>query len=325
LHTALQQNLILNSNFNDKNALNLYQMQQQMVPIYAQFISHLPHAKAMITDLCSIPYLPIEVFKAHKVINLNKLAQVTFKSSGTTLALRSQHLVADANAYLQNTQDIFEQAYGPIKDFHILALLPNYVQQGDSSLVYMVDHFCKLGAKHSGFYLENTDALYHKILQLIGQKEKVMLFGVTYALLNFAEKFTLPKNNFITVMETGGMKGRGKELTRTELHLILNKSFGTASIHSEYGMTELLSQAYSKGNGIFEMNSQLKVLVRDVNDPFNISLTGKGALNVIDLANVDSCAFIATADQGEVFEDGTFTVLGRLDYSDVRGCSQLTL
>jgi hypothetical protein len=300
-------------------------MQQQQVEIYKEYIGFLPPKSVAISNICDIPYLPIEVFKHHKVINLNKLAQITFKSSGTTLSSRSQHFVADAEMYLQNATDIFESTYGPIKDFNILALLPNYVQQGDSSLVYMVDYFCKLGAKDSGFYLSNVQALYEKLMQLIAQKEKVVLFGVTYALLNFAEEFILPKNDVLIVMETGGMKGRGKELTRIELHNTLNKSFGTTSIHSEYGMTELLSQAYSKGNGIFEMNSQLKVLVRDVNDPFNISLTGKGALNVIDLANADSCAFIATADQGEVFENGTFTVLGRLDYSDVRGCSQLTL
>jgi hypothetical protein len=315
----------LNSHFNDQTALNLYQMQQQAVEIYRDYIGYLPPKSEAISNICDIPYLPIEVFKHHKVIALNKLAEITFKSSGTTLASRSQHFVTDSQAYLHNAQSIFENSYGPIKDFHILALLPNYVQQGDSSLVFMVDYFCKLGAKESGFYLDNLQALYEKILSLIAQKEKVMLFGVTYALLNFAEEFILPKNNLLTIMETGGMKGRGKELTRTELHNTLIKSFGTTSIHSEYGMTELLSQAYSKGSGIFEMNSQLKVLVRDVNDPFNISETGKGALNVIDLANVDSCAFIATADQGEVFADGTFTVLGRLDYSDVRGCSQLTL
>jgi hypothetical protein len=311
--------------FKDTDALNLFEIQKNEVDVYAKYLAYLGYNGRQISSICEIPFLPIDIFKSHKVVSNNKLAEIIFRSSGTTLMQRSQHLIASAQDYVHNAQHIFENTYGLLSDYNFLALLPNYVQQGDSSLVYMVDYFCKKGKSKSGFYLNNVAELHAELLNLIEANEKVVLFGVTYALLDFVETYSLPANENLIVMETGGMKGRGKELTRAELHLKLKNGFGVNAIHSEYGMTELLSQAYSKGNGIFAMNDKLKVLVRDVNDPFDISTTGKGALNVIDLANKDSCAFIATADQGEVFADGTFTVLGRLDYSDIRGCSMLSL
>jgi hypothetical protein len=261
--------------------------------------------------------MPIQFFKNHKVSCNNKHSHV-FKSSGTK-GTRSKHYIFDIKLYVECFEKIFKSNYGNIKGKIILGLLPSYIEQGYSSLVFMVDHLIKLSEQtKSGFYLNN----YRKLYDLINNvnEKKIILFGVSYALLDFIEKYNLSSKN-LTVIETGGMKGRRKEITRDELHERLKIGFGTESIHSEYGMTELLSQAYSKKDGIFKTPNWLKVYCRDINNPLNIKSSGKGVLNFIDLANINSCSFIATEDIGQVYTNNSFEVLGRLDESDIRGCN----
>ncbi|MGV3538340.1 MAG: acyl transferase [Rufibacter sp.] len=238
---------------------------------------------------------------------------------------RSQHLVQDAQFYRQHAQQLFEEEYGPLEGCVVLALLPSYLEQGNSSLVMMIDHFIQAtGQQEEGFYLRNHQQLREAVQNAKNNGKKVYLFGVTYALLDLADEIQPQEFAGLTIFETGGMKGRRREMVREELHSHLTQAFGVPTIHSEYGMTELLSQAYSKGEGIFQPSSTLKVLVRDVNDPFHISSgPASGGVNVIDLANVDSCAFIETKDLGKLYADGSFEILGRFDNSDVRGCNLL--
>jgi hypothetical protein len=273
----------------------------------------------------AIPFLPISFFKTRTVISGDDNYQLFFQSSGTTQSNKSRHYIKDLNVYIQSFTKGFHIFYGDVKDWCIIGLLPSYLQQQHSSLVKMVDALIKQ-TKHaqSGFYLDGYEKLFTVLQQLEQAHQKTLLIGVTYALLDFAEQYPLQLSS-TTIMETGGMKGRRKELTRNEVHDILKKQFHVQHIHSEYGMSELLSQAYSKQNGRFYCPPWMKVFIRDEDDPLLVKTNGKGALNIIDLANANSCAFIATEDVGEVFSDGSFTVAGRLDSSDIRGCSLMVV
>ena len=297
-----------------------------------------------IDTIKKIPFLPIEFFKSQNVISGEDKTRITFESSGTTGQNTSQHHVQDPEFYLQIAEQIFEKFYGKLSDFQIFALLPSYLERTNSSLIYMVDHFIKKsGNPNSGFYLDDYKAL-AKALGGDGTNKKgngrnrtsnILLIGVTFGLLDFAESdidlsFLQNTDNLI-VMETGGMKGRRKELLREEVHEILTKAFHVKTIHSEYGMTELLSQGYSKGEGIFELPVSMKIMLRDINDPFHyITNSRSGGINIIDLANMDSCCFVETKDLGSWITENReqsldnyqrFSILGRFDNSDIRGCN----
>ncbi len=277
-----------------------------------------------IASVDKIPFLPISFFKSHAVKSFSEDAQLVFQSSGTTGTLPSKHFLHSANAYEQSFTKAFQLFYGAPKNFAILALLPSYLDRGDSSLVYMVNHLIKKSTHaKSGFYLHDFKSLKQTIDELEKAKQPTLLLGVSFALLDFIEQFDF-NLHYTTVMETGGMKGKRKELIREDLHQQLSKGFGVKHIHSEYGMTELLSQAYSKGHGVFSCPPWMKVYTRDTSDPFTNTKVGSiGSINVIDLANQESCAFIATQDLGRIISDNQFEVLGRVDYSDVRGCNLL--
>ena len=272
-----------------------------------------------------IPFLPIGLFKSHEIVSTTFTPEAIFESSGTTKTINSKHLVKDISIYRESFTKAFSMFYGNIEEWCIIGLLPSYLERNNSSLVMMVNELIK-ACKHpnSGFYLHNFEALHKTLTTLEQQKQKTLLIGVTFALLDFAEQFPISLQH-TTIMETGGMKGRKQEMTREEVHAALSKGLGVDAIHSEYGMTELMSQAYSIGNGLFVCPPWMKVLVRDEDDPLTIKEHGKGILNVIDLANKYSCSFIATDDVGIVYEDGSFEVKGRLDNSDIRGCSLLVV
>jgi hypothetical protein len=276
--------------------------------------------------LKEIPFLPIQFFKSHRVLSSSEPIEKSFSSSGTTGNITGKHHITDISFYEKSFQKGFEQFYGNIEDYVILALLPSYLEREGSSLIYMVDALIKQSNhKESGFYLNNLSELNETLLKLESQGKQTLLIGVSFALLDFIETYSF-KLNHTLVMETGGMKGRRKELVRSELHSILKQGFGVENIHSEYGMTELLSQAYSKGDGIFECPNWMKVFVRDPEDALTILDPEKtGGINVIDLANVNSCSFIATQDLGKINQDGTFEIVGRFDHSDIRGCNLMVL
>jgi len=267
-------------------------------------------------------FLPIEFFKTEQIICQGQAIEEIFLSSGTT-GEQSKHLVSNIELYKSSFQKAFQLFYGDITDYCILALLPSYKEREGSSLIYMVDDLIKK-SKHpqSNYYLNNYEELATTLKGLENKKQKTILFGVTYALLDLAEVFPQKLEHAI-IMETGGMKGQRKELLKEEIHSILKHSFATENIHSEYGMTELLSQGYSKGNNIFKTPPWMKILTRDVNDPLSIINNKTGGINVIDLANIYSCPFIATQDLGRTFDDGSFSVLGRFNNADVRGCNLL--
>lgn len=267
------------------------------------------------------PFLPISFFKTHSVTTTAFTPQQIFESSGTTQTINSKHLIKDISIYKRSFAKAFEASYGSIKDWCIIGLLPSYLERNNSSLVYMVNDLIEQSQHpQSGFYLYNFNQLYPTLLQLELAQQKTLVVGVTFALLDFTDAYTMNLQHTI-IMETGGMKGRKKEMTRNEIHSILQKKLGITTVHSEYGMTELLSQAYATNNGKHICPPWMKVLVRGEDDPLQISEKGKGVLNIIDLANIYSCSFIATDDVGEVFDDGSFSVYGRLDNSDLRGCS----
>ena len=286
-----------------------------------------------VKSLQQIPFLPIQFFKSHIVISNENPIQETFTSSGTTGIINSKHCVTDISLYEESYQKGFTQFYGNIEDYVILALLPSYLEREGSSLIYMVkDLIEKTNNPESGFYLHNHEALIEKLIELDASGQNVILIGVTYALLDLIEKHQFQlKNTFI--METGGMKGKRKEMIREELHEKLCGGFGVSAIHSEYGMTELLSQAYSLGDGVFECPSWMQILIRDTEDALTYSENGKtGGINVIDLANINSCSFIATQDLGKknpnqpaCRQAGSFEVLGRFDNSDIRGCNLMVI
>ncbi|MEX2336899.1 MAG: acyl transferase [Fulvivirga sp.] len=312
------------SNF-DQLALRLFQYQAAHNAIYKSYITNLGIKVDTITKVEQIPFLPIAFFKNQEVKTGVWNHEVLFRSSGTTGQLTSSHYLRDKEFYLMNTENIFNYFYGDLQSYHFLALLPSYLDRDNSSLVMMADSFIKKSqSQYSDFYLDDYDRLLHTI-RSIDDGRKILLLGVSFALLDIAEKYH-PDLRGVIVMETGGMKGRRREMIKAELHEVLKGSYNVETIYSEYGMTELLSQAYSKGNGIFQSPPWMKIMLRDINDPFDVSGTrSSGGINVIDLANIDSCAFIETQDLGKMHENNQFEVMGRFDNSDVRGCNLLVL
>ncbi|MVT11706.1 acyl transferase [Chitinophaga tropicalis] len=306
----------------ERTALELFRFQYRENTLYRAYVDALRIDPASIRSLLKIPFLPIQFFKTHTVTCGSFTPELVFESSGTTQTINSRHLVKEAGIYEQSFLTAFEQFYGPVEDYVVVGLLPSYLERQHSSLVYMVQDMVKRsGHADSGFYLYEHDKLYSRLQELEARKQKTLLIGVTFGLLDFAERYSLQLEHTI-VMETGGMKGRREEWTRQEVHAYLQERLGAGNIHAEYGMTELLSQAYSAGQGIFSCPPWMKVLVRDESDPFQLSAgNAAGVINVIDLANIYSCAFIATEDIGKLHADGKFEVLGRLDNSALRGCS----
>lgn len=304
-------------------ALLVFQHQAKENEVYRNFIEYLSIDPLQIDSLFDIPFLPIEFFKSHKIVSSYDPVAEVFSSSGTTGMLQSKHYVTDLSWYEESFLHAFELFYGNPSQYIILALLPSYLERDGSSLIYMCEHLIrKTEDEQSGFYLNEFEKIKNIIEENAGEK-KVLLIGVTYALLDFAEQFPFAMKNCI-VMETGGMKGKRKEMLREEVHQLLTKAFQIKEIHSEYGMTELLSQAYSNGNGIFRSPPWMKVMIRETNDPFSYTkLNRTGGINIIDLANVNSCSFIATQDLGKLLPDGRFEVLGRFENADVRGCNLL--
>lgn len=313
----------------EQTALRLFQHQAENCPPYRDYLAALGRKPRAVQTLAAIPFLPIEFFKTHEVRTApaDWTPQETFLSSGTTQQQRSRHLLRDPALYRQNAARIFEQTYGPLTGWIFLALLPSYLEQDQSSLVAMVEYFAQeSGQSQPAFFLHNHAALLEALATAKrNSSRRVMLLGVSYALLDLVAAYAgAPELLGLTVLETGGMKGRRREMIREELHAELQTAFGPQGIHSEYGMTELLSQAYSTGNGRFFCPPGLRILLREPSDPFSAdSVRPAGAINVIDLANIDSCAFIETKDLARQYSDGSFEVLGRLDNSDVRGCNQM--
>lgn len=306
-------------------ALSVFRYQARECAVYAKYLSGLAVFPESISKVEEIPFLPIEFFKSQEIKSSESdKKSILFTSSGTTGMVPSMHFVSDVSVYEKSYLEGFELAYGNIQDYCVLALLPSYLERDGSSLIYMVEDLIKKSNhSDSGFYLHNYEDLILKLNKLEESGQKTILIGVTYALLDLIEKQQLNLKNTI-IMETGGMKGKRKEMVREELHSTLCKRFGVDEIHSEYGMTELLSQAYSKGDGIFNCPPWMKILIRDTNDPFAIFPANKtGGINVIDLANIHSCSFIATQDLGKLHSDNSFEVLGRFDNSDIRGCNLL--
>ena len=306
-----------------KLALEIFHFQAANNPVYKNYIHHLGINPSEINNTQQIPYLPIELFKTHEVITVPNSKVATYTSSGTG-GVQSKHFVHDLSVYEDSFTKGFEHFYGDIKDYTILALLPSYMERTGSSLIYMCEKLIQLSEKkESGFYLNEHQELFDTLQKLESQKRKTLMIGVSFGLLDFVEKHSLNLNHTI-VMETGGMKGKRKEMIREELHEILCKGFALQKIHSEYGMTELLSQAYSKGNSLFECPPWMKVSCRDTNDPLSNNKKS-GGVNIIDLANVYSCSFIATQDLGKIYPNNTFEILGRFDTSDIRGCNLMVL
>lgn len=302
-------------------ALEIFRFQSAYNPVYKAFVQALQVNPAAIDKIEEIPFLPIRFFKSHKVICGEFEPQAVFESSGTTGSVNSKHFVKDLSIYEESFTRGFENRYGPVNEYCILGLLPSYLERKGSSLVYMTDHLIRLsGHRSSGFYLYDHVELSNVLKKLEKQKQKTLLLGVTYALLDFAERFPQSLSS-TTIIETGGMKGRREEMIRPEVHQFLKNAFQQKAIHSEYGMTELLSQAWSSGDGIFSTPPWMRVLIRDEEDPFQVKQEGAGIINIIDLANIYSCSFIATDDVGKLFSEHRFEVLGRMDGSDLRGCS----
>ena len=307
-------------------ALAVFKHQFQTNRVYRSFCDLINVHPSDVQKVSDIPFLPIQFFKSRKVLASREEVQEIFTSSGTTGSRTSKHFVTDIKLYKESYRKGFHHFYGNIEAYTVLALLPNYLERKGSSLVYMVEDFIAR-SKHveSGFYLDNVEELTKMLIKLDKSGQKTLLIGVSFALLDLIEKQQFNLKN-TTVMETGGMKGRRKELVREELHTILREGFGVAEIHSEYGMTELLSQGYSQGKGIFKTPPWMRVLTRDTEDALSIQSPGKnGGMNVIDLANYNSCSFIATQDLGKVHKDGTFEIIGRFDSSDIRGCNLMVL
>ncbi|EJL59538.1 LuxE/PaaK family acyltransferase [Flavobacterium sp. CF136] len=338
----------------EKTALKVFRFQHENNKVYRDFCDFLKVNPQQVKSLQQIPFLPIQFFKSHNVVSNTSPAEVTFTSSGTTGMVTSKHLVTDVSLYEESYRKGFSEFYGNIEDYVILALLPSYLEREGSSLIYMVEDLIKLSNQpDSGFYLHNHDDLIKKLTDLDESGQNVILIGVTYALLDLIETFNNKQSsvenekkvldNFgqktenlskkhqfqlknTIIMETGGMKGKRKEMIREELHEQLCKGFGVNAIHSEYGMTELLGQAYSLGEGVFECPSWMHILVRDPEDALTYVKDGKtGGINVIDLANINSCSFIATQDLGKKNPNNSFEVLGRFDNSDIRGCNLMVL
>ena len=313
---------INNNNFEEK-ALALFRHQYNNVTIYKEYCDCLKVKVNSIDQLTDIPFLPISFFRSHRVLDTNKSEALLFESSGTTGMIPSRHFIARPELYKEAFRRGFRQFYGKPEDYIILGLLPSYLERQHSSLVYMVQDLIDSSAHPaSGFYLNEWDRL-SKILTS-HQDRKIFLIGVTFGLLDLAEAVPMDLSRHI-VMETGGMKGRRTEWTRMEVHDLLRQQWRSENIHSEYGMSEMLSQAYSKGNGVFESSDTMRVFLRDENDPLETFIAGTGCVNIVDLANIDSCAFIATEDIGKVHSNGTFEILGRRDAAALRGCSLMVV
>ncbi|MES2560044.1 MAG: acyl transferase [Bacteroidota bacterium] len=310
----------------DELAVRLFQHQYEHNPVYRSYCNHLNTDTSAINSVAQIPFLPVSFFKTHNVQTGIFTPEAIYTSSATTGMTISQHPVKNNAIYIQSFTKAFELFYGDPSQYAILALLPNYIEREGSSLIVMADHLIGLSKQEeSGFYLYNFEELHQTLVRLKAKKTKVLLLGVTFALLDFAEQFPIDLSNDI-IMETGGMKGRRKEMIRAEVHAQLQAALNVKHVHSEYGMTELLSQGYSSGEGIFYTPPWMKVTVSDATDALQLLPgTQTGLINVIDLANIHSCAFIQTADIGKIHIDGGFEVLGRLDQSDMRGCSLMYL
>ncbi|OEY73337.1 LuxE/PaaK family acyltransferase [Salegentibacter salarius] len=318
-------NISTQKDFNEIT-LEVFSYQFQHNPVYREFCQLLDRNPRNVSRVEEIPFLPIEFFKKKKVISSENTPEIIFTSSGTTGSATSKHYVTDLNVYEESFLKAFEIFYGNPEEIVILALLPSYLERQGSSLIYMADSLIKR-SKHpeSGFYLNDLEALQHQLKELDKSGKKILLLGVSFALLDLVETYNFDLKN-TTIMETGGMKGRRKEMIREELHQILTKGFGVDKIHSEYGMTELLSQSYSKGNGVFETPPWMKILIRDPEEALNYLPKRKtGGINVIDLANFNSCSFIATQDLARKINDDFTEILGRFDNSDIRGCNLLIL
>ena len=304
----------------------MFRYQHENNKVYRDFCDFLKVNSQEVKSLQQIPFLPIQFFKSHEVVSNTNWPEQIFTSSGTTGMVNSRHLVTDVSLYEESYRKGFSEFYGDIENYVVLALLPSYLERTGSSLIYMVEDLInRSNNTDSGFYLDNHDELIQKLITLDESGQNVILIGVTYALLDLLEQQKFRLNNTI-IMETGGMKGRRKEMIREELHNILCNGFGVSAIHSEYGMTELLSQAYSLGNGVFECPNWMHILIRDTEDALTYVNEGKtGGINVIDLANINSCSFIATQDLGKKNPNNSFEVLGRFDNSDIRGCNLMVL
>lgn len=308
----------------EKITLKVFRYQYENNQVYHKFCNLLKKNPTNVKRITDIPFLPIQFFKSNRIVTGTNSDEKVFTSSGTTGMITSKHHVTDLSVYETSFRQAFSQFYGNIEDYCVLALLPSYLERDGSSLIYMAQDLIE-GSQHpdSGFYLNEYQQLAEKLIALDKEGQNVLLIGVTYALLDIIEQFNFQLNNTL-IMETGGMKGKRKEMIREELHAILSKGFGVKAIHSEYGMTELLSQAYSLGNGIFECPPWMDILIRDTEDALSpIGYNKTGGINVIDLANFNSCSFIATQDLGKKYENQTFEVLGRFDNSDIRGCNLL--
>ena len=307
-----------------KQCLDIYNFQYENNMVYQNYCNMICEDPTDVNEINKIPFLPISFFKTKKILSTDNFEKV-FYSSGTTTNSRSKHFISSLKLYQKSFINNFKLNYSDITQYTILALLPNYYENKDSSLIYMIEKLIKLSkSKESGFFLDDYVNLSKKLIELDAKKErKTILIGVPYALLDMIDFNQFQLNNTI-IMETGGMKGKRKEMVRTELHEKLKRGFGVSKIHSEYGMTELLSQAYSKGDGVFKTPSWMKVIIRDINDAQNLDFNKKsGAINIIDLANYNSCSFIATDDMGKYINDYEFELIGRVDNSDIRGCNLL--
>jgi phenylacetate-coenzyme A ligase PaaK-like adenylate-forming protein len=307
----------------DTLALEVFQLQYTSNSVYKSYVNTLGIDIQNIKAIQDIPFLPVSFFKTYEIICGDKKEyEKMFYSSTTSSSIPSKHFVKECSIYTESFRRCFNQFYGNIKDYCVLALLPSYLEREGSSLVYMAEDLIKTsGHTKSGFYMHNYDELIETLTQLEKQGQKVLLLGVTYALLKLAEESPMSLRSTV-IMETGGMKGKREELPKQEVHALLQKAFGMKHIHSEYGMTELLSQAYSKGGGVFNAPPWMQIGIRDIYDPLKVQFkSGSGAINIIDLANINSCAFIATDDVGHLNKNGSFEITGRIDYSDMRGCN----
>ena len=307
-------------------AIEVFVQQYVNTPVYRAFCDSLKIKPDNVSEIGDIPFLPVELFKNYEVLASGQSPQVIFESSGTTGSIPSRHYVSDLSLYEKSFLLGFKRFYGEPSDYVFLGLLPSYLERNNSSLVYMTHKLIQYsGNPEGGFFLNEFEKLYNFLLELKAGKRKTILLGVTFGLLDFAEVYKMEFPELI-VMETGGMKGRREELTRPEVHERLCAAFGVAKIHSEYGMTELLSQGYSKGDGIFELPPWMKMYTRDVYDPLKLLQPGRsGAVNIIDLANLNSCSFIATNDLGIVNDNGTFEIMGRVDNAEIRGCNLMVM
>ncbi len=311
----------------EKAVLRVFNHQYINNKIYQRFCNLLGVTKTSVKQIEDIPYLPIEFFKQEQIVSTSSPISKIFTSSGTTGSVTSKHYVSDLTIYEKSFRKGFQHFYGNITDYIVLALLPSYLEREGSSLIYMTEKLIQdSNQPESGFYLYETEKLVKTLQNCISKNKKVLLIGVSFALLDLIENHSITLNDTIIVMETGGMKGRRKEMIRQELHETLKKGFGVSKIHSEYGMTELLSQAYSTGNGTFRCPPWMKIAIRNPEDALTLLGTNKtGGINIIDLANINSCSFIATQDLGKIYNDVSFEILGRFDNSDIRGCNLMAL